>query len=104
MKLNKSSKIIKKLSKNSLENQASLFKCMGDPTCLKILYLLSRENEVCVSDIAEAMEVSLSAASHQLSKLKSMEILETARKGQSICYSFSGGKRAGLVRKLLIAN
>jgi DNA-binding transcriptional ArsR family regulator len=101
----KSVKIIKRgLNRGVFESKAALFKCIGDVTCLKILHVLSKEKEVCVTDISNAMDVSVSAVSHQLSKLRAMGIVEAKRKGQTICYSIAKAKKAELVQKILLAN
>ena len=96
--------IKKDLNKNVFESKAALFKCIGDATCLKILHVLSKEKEVCVTDISDAMSVSISAVSHQLFKLKAMGIVESKREGQTICYSIAKAKKAELVKKILLTN
>ena len=44
---------------------ADLFRVFGDSTRIKILYAL-HDNELCVQDIANAVQLSQSAVSHQL--------------------------------------
>lgn len=93
---------LKKLtSRSSFENQATLLRCIGDETCLKILYVLSKEGEICVSDITDVLDLSMPAISHQLAKLKSMGIVKTKRDGKSICYSMCETKKADFVREFL---
>ena len=48
---------------------ADLFRVFGDSTRIKILYAL-HDNELCVQDIANAVQLSQSAVSHQLRVLK----------------------------------
>ena len=48
---------------------AELFKIFGDTTRIKILYVLF-EAEMCVCDIAQVLNMSVSAISHQLRILK----------------------------------
>lgn len=86
------------------EKRASLLKCVGDPNCLKILNVLTKENSPCVSDITKNLDISISAVSHQLSKLKALGIVETKRAGQTICYSFCNNKDADFIKKLLENN
>lgn len=43
---------------------------VGDPTRLKICYLLCRRKELSVGDIADVVGVSISAVSHTLRKLQ----------------------------------
>jgi DNA-binding transcriptional ArsR family regulator len=53
-----------------------------------ILYLLV-EQELCVNDIAEAVEISQSAISHQLRLLKQMHLIKFRREGKNILYSLA---------------
>ena len=51
--------------KTELYDLAELFKVFGDSTRIRILYVLF-EAEVCVCDLAEALNMTQSAISHQL--------------------------------------
>lgn len=82
-------------------NQADLIKCLGDPTCLKILYILNSEKMICPSDLSSILKISMPAISHQLARLKQMGILENKRMGQMICYSFTNTQQAKLIKKLV---
>lgn len=71
------------------ENQAyiaDLFKGFSDPTRVHILFLLM-EREMCVNDIAQAVELSQSAISHQLRLLKQMHLIKYRREGKNLLYS-----------------
>ncbi len=91
----------KKQSSDFYSDRASLLKCVGDPNTLKILDVLAKSENPCVSDITKKLDVSISAVSHQLSKLKAMGIVETKRTGQTICYTFSNSDNANFVKKLI---
>ena len=67
---------------------ADLFKAFGDPTRVHILTLL-QQRELCVGDIAEAVELSQSAISHQLRILKQMHLIKFRRDGKNIVYSLA---------------
>ena len=64
------------------------FKGFADPTRVHILYLLA-EGEQCVTDIAEKVELSQSAISHQLRILKQMQLIKFRREGKNILYSLA---------------
>ena len=51
---------------------AELFKVLGDPTRVRILHVLSQQ-EMCVCDIAAALEMGQSAISHQLRILRAAD-------------------------------
>ena len=74
--------------KHTMESIAELFKGFADPTRVHILSLL-QERELCVTDIAEAVELSQSAISHQLRLLKQMHLIKFRRDGINIWYSLA---------------
>ncbi len=74
--------------KQTLEAIAELFKAFGDPTRVQILSNLVHR-ELCVTDIAEAVELSQSAISHQLRILKQMHLIKFRREGKNILYSLA---------------
>lgn len=71
-----------------LYDLAELFKMFGDSTRIRILYVLS-EAEVCVCDLAEALNMTQSAISHQLKILKQSKLVKNRRDGKSIFYSLA---------------
>ena len=75
--------------KEIMEHIAELFKGFADPTRVHILTLLQQREELCVTDIAEAVELSQSAISHQLRILKQMHLIKFRREGKNIWYSLA---------------
>ena len=75
--------------KETMEHIANLFKGFADPTRVHILSLLQQREELCVTDIAEAVELSQSAISHQLRILKQMHLIRFRRDGKNILYSLA---------------
>ncbi|SFL43389.1 ArsR/SmtB family transcription factor [Halanaerobium salsuginis] len=83
--------IVEIMKKDSLEaevvyNLAELFKTIGDPTRIKILYAL-KERELCVCDLSELLEMSSSAISHQLRVLRNNKLVKYRKEGRSVYYS-----------------
>ena len=74
--------------KETLEQIAELFKGFCDPTRVHILSLLERQ-ELCVTDIADAVALSQSAISHQLRILKQMHLIKYRREGKNLLYSLA---------------
>jgi len=62
------------------------YRVLGDPTKLKICMLLS-ESECSVSEIAETVGLSDSAASHSLRILRNLRLVKYRREGKMIFYS-----------------
>ena len=69
----------------SLYDLAELFKVFGDTTRIRILYVLF-ESEMCVCDIAEILNMTQSAISHQLRVLKQARLVRNRREGKQIYY------------------
>lgn len=73
-----------------LYDLAELFKVFGDSTRIRILFVLF-EAEVCVCDLAAALNMTQSAVSHQLRILKQNKLVKSRREGKSIFYSLADG-------------
>ena len=75
-------------SRETMEAIAELFKGFADTTRVQILSLRARQ-ELCVTEIAERVEISQSAISHQLRLLKQMHLIKFRREGKNILYSLA---------------
>ena len=73
-----------------LYDLAELFKIFGDSTRIKILYVLF-EAEMCVCDIAQLLNMTQSAISHQLRALKQSKLVKYRREGKTVFYSLADG-------------
>ena len=71
-----------------LYDLAELYKIFGDSTRIKILYALF-EAELCVCDIAQVLDMTQSAISHQLRLLKASKLVKFRREGKTIFYSLA---------------
>lgn len=71
-----------------LYDLAELYKVFADSTRIKILYCLFEE-EMCVCDIAQLLNMSTSAISHQLRVLKQAKLVKFRRDGKTVFYSLS---------------
>lgn len=77
---------------------AETFHVLGDPTRLKILYVL-KKHECCVRDLAILTSVSESAISHHMRMLKDRRIVAQRREGTTIYYSLSDHHLAPLFQE-----
>lgn len=73
---------------DKLYDLAELFKIFGDSTRIRILFVLFEE-EVCVCDLAEVLNMTQSAISHQLKILKQSKLVQSRREGKSVFYSLA---------------
>ncbi|MFH1085293.1 MAG: metalloregulator ArsR/SmtB family transcription factor [Chloroflexota bacterium] len=65
---------------------AETIKALGDPTRLRLVSGLLR-GERCVSELAAALEMSISAISHQLSLMRRLRLVRARREGRHIYYA-----------------
>ena len=70
----------------TFSNLADVFKIFGDVTRLKILYALF-DSELCVCDIANELNMTQSAISHQLRTLKTAKLVKNRKEGKIVYYS-----------------
>jgi ArsR family transcriptional regulator len=72
--------------KKAIAACAREFNVVGDPTRLKICYLLYRHKELSVGEIAEVVGVSISAVSHTLRKLQKANMVKSRREFRNVYY------------------
>lgn len=80
---------ISKIKKNLNERDTSLagiFGVLGDKNRFLIMKLLVEQGEMCVSDIASVLDISVSAVSQHLRILEMSKMVECERMGQMMCY------------------
>ena len=65
---------------------ADTFGLLGDPTRVRIVFALSRE-ELCVCDLAKLVGASQSAVSHSLRALRQLRIVRFRKAGKIAYYS-----------------
>lgn len=65
---------------------AELFKMFGDPTRAKILGCL-QVRDLCVGELAEILDMSLSAVSHQLRVLRGAKLVRRSKEGKEARYA-----------------
>lgn len=76
----------KKMLDNAMFNKVSLFfKVVGDDTRLKILYALDN-NEMCVCDISNLLNMTKSSISHQLKILRDNGLVKSRKDGKEVYY------------------
>ena len=71
---------------DELQRLATIYRVLGDPSRLKIVMALRRE-EMCVCDLAALTGISESGVSHQLRRLKDLALVKARREGQLVYYA-----------------
>ncbi len=78
---------------------AEFFSLLGDTNRLRILSMLAVQ-ELCVCDLAAAVEMSESAVSHQLRALRAMRLVGYRKQGRNVFYSLKDHHVFNLYREV----
>ncbi|QQG46330.1 MAG: winged helix-turn-helix transcriptional regulator [Candidatus Niyogibacteria bacterium] len=68
------------------EKTRLIFNVLGDPSRFRILELIAKKKDFCVSEIASALKISVPAVSQQFRILEMAGLVKRERMGQKICY------------------
>jgi ArsR family transcriptional regulator len=71
-----------------IQDLAEFFKVFGDPTRIRILFLL-KTGEYCVHDISSLVEMNQTAVSHQLKSLRQARLVKYRKQGKQVFYSLN---------------
>lgn len=75
---------------NFIHDLAEFFKVFGDATRIRILRLLL-QGEKNVGELAEEMDMTQSAVSHQLRVLRQNDLVKYHKEGKTVYYSLDDG-------------
>ena len=73
----------------SFDYLSSALELSGNKVRLKILFLLFREERLCVCDISDILGMTISSVSQHLRKLKDRNLIESEKEAQTIYYSMT---------------
>lgn len=77
---------LQKILHKSEGDLVDVFGVLGDKNRFRIIKLLKSQGELCVSDLASVLGLSVSGASQHLRILELAGLVECQRMGQMICY------------------
>ena len=83
-----------------IEKLSKLFKVLGDNTRMRIITAL-KEEELCVCDLAVVLNMTKSAVSHQLKKLKDERQVKSRKEGKNVYYSLDDEHIVDIVSRAL---
>ena len=72
-----------------MESLVQLVKVFSDINRFKILILVLREQEVCVCEICDTLELSQPFISRHLKQIREVDILESTQEGKWVIYSLT---------------
>ena len=73
----------------AIRSLSSVLALAGNEVRLRILFLLAEEQQLCVCDIADVLQMTVSAVSQHLRKLKDGGVLHAHKVGQTVFYALS---------------
>lgn len=68
----------------------SIFNALGDKNRLKLYKILLKEEEICVSSMADVVGISPAGTSQHLKILEKTGLIKRNRYGQKVCYKIDG--------------
>ncbi len=90
--------------RSSIEELGSSLSCVsevlnlaGNKVRLQILFLLKREERLCVCDLSDILQKSVSAISQHLRKLKDRDLIYATKEAQTIFYALNKDKMTTLI-------
>jgi len=81
--------------KRELKNEKAILRCaeqfglVGDPTRMKICWLLCKHPELSVGGIAQTLGISISAVSHSLKKLRGSGMVRSRQEHKTVYYKMT---------------
>ncbi|MDX8403702.1 MAG: metalloregulator ArsR/SmtB family transcription factor [Mariprofundaceae bacterium] len=84
-------------------HSALVFKALSDPLRLRMIYLLTRREELCVCHFTDVLGLPQSSISRHLSQLRHLGLVETRREGKWVHYRLSQAETLMAQLQLLIA-
>ena len=88
------------LDENDLFELSNLFKVISDPTRIRILLVLEKQ-ELCVCDISVILNMTQSAISHQLKILRLSRLVLNRKAGKTVFYRLADEHVQKLFRQAL---
>ena len=94
--------------KQELQNNKALKQCarqfglVGDPTRMKICWLLCKHPVLSVGEIAKLLDVSISVVSHSLKKLREYKLVSSRREHKQVFYRLANTSFNKFLKKNII--
>ena len=78
----------KMIDEHTFNRLLNFYKLIADSTRIRILFVLD-QHEMCVCDIANSLNMTKSAISHQLKALKEYELIKSRKDGKEVFYTLN---------------
>ncbi|MHA1965842.1 MAG: ArsR/SmtB family transcription factor [Candidatus Thorarchaeota archaeon] len=82
-----------------LDDVIDIFRALSDHSRVRIIAALTRQESLCVSDIAELLEMPISRVSHHLSTLKMLGFVRSKQEGKQVFYGIDDDCIADIMKR-----
>lgn len=89
------------LEKDKPVQLSDIFSALGDANRLKIIKLLASDRDLCVSEVASEVGITVAGISQHMKILEKAGLVVPQRKGQKICYRINGNRENQAILKLI---
>lgn len=89
------------LNPKTYKEVSDFFKILSDETRIKIIWALD-QTEMCVCDLSESLNMTISAVSHQLALLRKFNIVKNRKSGKEVFYSLLDNHIKNLIDSTII--
>jgi ArsR family transcriptional regulator, arsenate/arsenite/antimonite-responsive transcriptional repressor len=88
-------------NKISIEQRAKVFKALADPTRLRIVEMLADKEEMCGSEMADKLGISLALLCHHWGTLEYAGLITKRKEGQTASISLNQDMLADCLKDLM---
>ena len=88
------------MDENNIKKMAVLFRVLGNPNPLRVLYLC-QEEAITVSDLVEHLALSQSLVSHHLKQLRDSNLIQATRCGKNMLYQVQDKRVQCILKDML---
>ncbi len=86
---------------DELDDVIDIFRALSDHSRVRIISALTRKESLCVSDIAELLDMPISRVSHHLSTLKMLGFVRSKQDGKQVFYSIDDDCITDIMKRAL---
>lgn len=86
---------------NELEDVLDIFRALSDHSRVRIISALTSQEELCVSDVADLLDMPISRVSHHLSTLKMLGFVRAKQDGKQVFYSIEDDCITDIMKRAL---
>ena len=86
---------------NDLDAVIDIFRALSDHSRVRIIAALTRGESLCVSELAESLDMPISRVSHHLSTLKMLGFVRSKQEGKQVFYNIDDDCITDIVKRAI---